>query len=430
MSQTSGDNELAQQNSVSRSNPIKSSMLRPSALQSASSSTGIPKASLLRPAAFHVGSTTADDASTTTSSSATSSSNPFLAMGSASPDIENEAKPKQTENGGSETEEKSRNGIQKSNLFAAAKSSITTSADNGGFVFGQNVHERVTGESLQNECTSSQSNNCSSSQLFAIAGSSRSDDAIYEPPVDGGSSVSSLNEVARVYEESRAQKRKYEEVETFTGEEDEVNVLDINSKLFAFVASNWEERGPGNLRVNDSKDNNKSSRVVFRTSGNLRVLLNTKIWPGMVVERPSQKSLRLTAIDSEGQVKIFLVMARPEVMANLFTQLQKRINIEKLRAATRISAPISDSAGISTTTIVDDDDDDEDDKYIQHRKVEAGDHVDDTDSNDVDSSIPNKKVALDGSANSSSSIIAESDSANDNISTTAIADASDSTNDD
>lgn len=84
-----------------------------------------------------------------------------------------------------------------------------------------------------------------------------------------------LTEATRAYEQSRAQKRKYEEVETFTGEEDETNVLDVNSRLFAYVSSNYEQRGPGSLRLNDSKD--KSSRVVFRTSGNLRVLLNTKV---------------------------------------------------------------------------------------------------------------------------------------------------------
>lgn len=40
-------------------------------------------------------------------------------------------------------------GLQKSNLFATAKSSISTSAENtSGFVFGQNVHERVTGVSV------------------------------------------------------------------------------------------------------------------------------------------------------------------------------------------------------------------------------------------------------------------------------------------
>lgn len=38
----------------------------------------------------------------------------------------------------------------------------------------------------------------------------------------------SLTDVAREYEESRAQKRKYEEVETFTGEEDEVNICDVS----------------------------------------------------------------------------------------------------------------------------------------------------------------------------------------------------------
>lgn len=120
----------------------------------------------------------------------------------------------------------------------------------------------------------------------------------------------SLSEAARQYEESRAQKRKYEEVETFTGEEDELNVMDVNCKLFAFVASNWEERGPGNLRVNDNKDRKRAPRVVFRTSGNLRVLLNTKIWPGMVVERPSQKSMRFSAIDVDGQIRMFLAMVR------------------------------------------------------------------------------------------------------------------------
>lgn len=86
-----------------------------------------------------------------------------------------------------------------------------------------------------------------------------------------------LTEATRAYEQSRAQKRKYEEVETFTGEEDETNVLDVNSRLFAYVASNYEQRGPGSLRLNDSNNQSKSSRVVFRTSGNLRVLLNTKV---------------------------------------------------------------------------------------------------------------------------------------------------------
>lgn len=42
----------------------------------------------------------------------------------------------------------------------------------------------------------------------------------------------SLDEAAKEYEESRsAQKRKYDEVETFTGEEDETNIIDVSLKF-------------------------------------------------------------------------------------------------------------------------------------------------------------------------------------------------------
>lgn len=37
----------------------------------------------------------------------------------------------------------------------------------------------------------------------------------------------SLSDMAQEYEERRAQKRKFEEVQTFTGEEDEINIVDV-----------------------------------------------------------------------------------------------------------------------------------------------------------------------------------------------------------
>lgn len=142
---------------------------------------------------------------------------------------------------------------------------------------------------------------------------------------------SSLIEAARKYEEARgSQKRKYEEVETVTGEEDENNILEINCKLFKFVDQNWEERGRGTLRLNDSK-NYKYSRVVFRASGNLRVLLNTKVWCDMVCERASQKSLRLTALDANGHAKIYLAMGRNDDITLLYKSLSRRVDTAKTR---------------------------------------------------------------------------------------------------
>lgn len=145
-------------------------------------------------------------------------------------------------------------------------------------------------------------------------------------------------EAARKYEELRgAQKRKYEEVETVTGEEAENNILEINCKLFTFLNGNWEERGRGQMRLNDTKtSHNKqnattSSRLVFRASGSLRVFINTNVWDGMVCEQSSSKSLRITALDAEGQIKIYLVMGRIEDINLLSKSLSRRIDQERTR---------------------------------------------------------------------------------------------------
>jgi Ran-binding protein 3 len=208
------------------------------------------------------------------------------------------------------------NGMPKSSLFTNVTSTIS---ENSGFVFGQNVHERVIVENKQpttseaatgaDNLFSASGSSSGSAGLFASSTEVNTEQKTSENGEASKTDSQSLVEAARKYEESRgAQKRKYEEVETVTGEEDERNILEINCKLFAFSASNYEERGRGTLRLNDSKKPGGSSRVVFRTSGVLRVLMNTKIWAGMIAEPASQKSLRLTAIDNDGHIKVFLVM--------------------------------------------------------------------------------------------------------------------------
>lgn len=46
----------------------------------------------------------------------------------------------------------------------------------------------------------------------------------------------------------------------------------------------------------------------------------------MIVEKPSTKSMRMTAIDSEGHIKVFLVQARPDDITVLFKYLTERVN--------------------------------------------------------------------------------------------------------
>ena len=42
-----------------------------------------------------------------------------------------------------------------------------------------------------------------------------------------------------------------------------------------------------------------TSRLIMRTAGSLRVILNSKIFPEMTVEKPTEKNVRLTAMDDQ-----------------------------------------------------------------------------------------------------------------------------------
>lgn len=227
----------------------------------------------------------------------------------------------------------SRNGgLPKSNLFSAA--SAKPISNDSGFVFGKNVQDRVTGNAVKPDGSDTESKKsdddgeegASNGDLMfsSVFNKEKKDDPEEAVSKETNAVASkSLTEVAREYEESRSRKRKFEEVETFTGEEDETNVLNvkkhltgflgkksvisfslqINCKLFTFVASVYEERGRGSLRVNDPKDgdSNSSSRVVFRAAGSLRVLLNTKVRVTVRVTRPCPYSISSSLFSRSGR---------------------------------------------------------------------------------------------------------------------------------
>ena len=114
---------------------------------------------------------------------------------------------------------------------------------------------------------------------------------------DGSKSASkTLHEAAAEYTESHSNKRKYEVVDVVTGEEEESNVLQANVKLYIFESekTNWVERGRGTLRLNDdpsSTPGHLRSRLVMRTVGTLRIVLNTKLFPNMKCEKVSRRGL-------------------------------------------------------------------------------------------------------------------------------------------
>ncbi|KAK2496511.1 hypothetical protein MC885_018855, partial [Smutsia gigantea] len=70
----------------------------------------------------------------------------------------------------------------------------------------------------------------------------------------------------------------------------------------------------------------QSPVLVMRTQGSLRLILNTKLWAQMQIDKASEKSVRITAMDTEDQgVKVFLISASSKDTGQLYAALHHRI---------------------------------------------------------------------------------------------------------
>ncbi|GFR93453.1 Ran-binding protein 3 [Elysia marginata] len=221
-------------------------------------------------------------------------------------------------------------------------SSGVSSSSQSDFVFGSNLSQRVTGVTPNDDVSEA---SASSGFVFGenLAAKVKSDaNGSSESPhkddsdSDSGKASRTLEESAREYQAKHENKTELKEVERITGEEEESNVLQANAKLFLFESStqSWVERGRGTIRLNDRSSNDTKafqSRLVMRTQGSLRVVLNTKIWPGMTIERASAKSVRITAMDTDESIKVFLIMTNTKDSENLLRAIDWRIQELKIQ---------------------------------------------------------------------------------------------------
>lgn len=191
------------------------------------------------------------------------------------------------------------------------------------YVFGQNMIERVLSPPKAEASSDSNKEN---------AGESGAEGSSLENTPEKSNNISeSLAESAAAYTKATAKRCLLEKVEVITGEEAESNVLQIQCKLFVFdkMSQSWVERGRGLLRLNDmasTEDGSLQSRLVMRTQGSLRLILNTKLWAQMQIDKASEKSIRITAMDTEDQgVKVFLISASSKDTGQLFAAIHHRI---------------------------------------------------------------------------------------------------------
>lgn len=120
-----------------------------------------------------------------------------------------------------------------------------------------------------------------------------------------------------------------------TGEEDEKTVFQSRCKLFVMHVNDdsWKEKGTGTIHVNHDKKS-KNSRLVMRTDGTLKLILNTSITSAMSPILVQEKNVRLTALygsqsnDNEMILSLLLLRFKNASEASQFLdQLRKLINI-------------------------------------------------------------------------------------------------------
>ncbi|XP_039734408.1 ran-binding protein 3 isoform X3 [Pteropus medius] len=259
-------------------------------------------------------------------------------------------------------------------------STSNADAPSNKFVFGQNMSERVLSPPKLNEVSSDANRENSAAESGSESSSQEA------TPEKANDIAESLAESAAAYTKATARKCLLEKVEVITGEEAESNVLQIQCKLFVFdkTSQSWVERGRGLLRLNDmasTDDGTLQSRLGFwtiindapgpsryesysqkyaghkngcmcgacvcttrtclkkismylclycetlmRTQGSLRLILNTKLWAQMQIDKASEKSIRITAMDTEDQgVKVFLISASSKDTGQLYAALHHRI---------------------------------------------------------------------------------------------------------
>lgn len=236
-------------------------------------------------------------------------------------------------------------------LFGSKESS--TKPSGGSFVFGQNMSDRVMfstdsatedGGSLEKsdsentaDANSSSKDHKTGDELKTLADVAHSyADAPGPSSPNQDKPHKSLAEAAMAYQEHLSPpKSQPARVSVVTGEEEERNVLQSNCRLFVFdtITHSWREKGRGILRLNDMCQSMTEgifqSRLVMRTQGSLRVVLNTKLWPSMTLEKGNEKSLRITAMDTDKDIKIYLIMAAPNDIQRLWTAIDRRIQALK-----------------------------------------------------------------------------------------------------
>lgn len=111
-----------------------------------------------------------------------------------------------------------------------------------------------------------------------------------------------------------AHQRLIQSVIVETGEEGESTLFSCKAKLYHFTGKEWKERGIGTFKLNVTDDGDESkmtARLIMRTVGVFRVVLNTPVFKGMKIgdnegKEPTGKMINLAGVENGKPIPLML----------------------------------------------------------------------------------------------------------------------------
>jgi Ran-binding protein 3 len=86
-----------------------------------------------------------------------------------------------------------------------------------------------------------------------------------------------------------------------TGEENEKAVFTADSALYEYLDGGWKERGKGELKLNVPVSGGERARLVMRTKGNYRLVLNASLYDDMALKDMDKKGVTFACLNSIGE---------------------------------------------------------------------------------------------------------------------------------
>ncbi|KAG5619091.1 hypothetical protein H5410_018915 [Solanum commersonii] len=116
-----------------------------------------------------------------------------------------------------------------------------------------------------------------------------------------------------------------EEVTVETGEENEKLVFTADSVLFEYLNGGWKERGKGELKVNVSITGEGKGRLVMRSKGNYRLILNANLFPEMKLANMDKKGVTFACLNSAADGKGLSTIALKFKDASIVEEFQAAV---------------------------------------------------------------------------------------------------------